>query len=264
MKNSRTILITGLLVLAVSAVFYCKTNTVFGQACTITGNFLPNVLTGTNGPDVICGKAGGDTIYGKCGTDILNGDSGYDYIYFNGTFSDVDICNVGLGGGICICPDPKCWRTCQHDFMLKATVLPVSTGNGAQLIGDFESKVDIVVFGSKNNTISLEGIAPATTAKKRFAMKGFEESTGLPEISSPENMIAAFGSYSVKADAEIEGVVIVEIPAYTKEQSLVAASEIFIPDGDTYIMYDHNSCSEAVLKDMDYIRFSNSALIPVQ
>jgi len=196
MDKSRKTLISVFFALAVSALFNCKVNTV-EAACSIHGDLHANEIIGTTGPDVICGWAGGDTIYGNCGTDIIKGGLGYDYLYFNGTFSDEDICNIGLGGGACLCPDPKCWKTCKHDFKLKATVLPVSTGKATHLIGDFESKLDIAVFGCKNNAVSLEGLAPATTARKRFAMKGFEEPTGLPEISSPENMVAAFGSYLV-------------------------------------------------------------------
>lgn len=279
MNIFRKILIVSVLVLAVSTLFYCKISSV--DACnTITGTAGPDVLNGSNICDIINGKAGddiikgwdgddnvdgdfgNDEIWGGCGADTLQGGPQFDIIHFNA--NEGDSVFLGLGGGDARCPDTTCaGGTCMYDFRIRYDMLPANTGNVSQIIGDTET-TDIVAFQCDNKVQNLEGLEPGTTYTRYFAAEGFSEATGLPEIPSADHMAAQYGNYSVKQDTEHEGVLIVEIPAYTKEESSIAASELFIPDGDSHIMFDHNSNVEIILHDIEYVRFNGTALIPVQ
>ncbi len=259
----RNFLFVCLMIFSFSISFcFSNVNIINAQCNNISGTTGADNLNGTSICDNIFGLSGNDTIKGNCGLDNMFGGSGFDTIFFNA--SDGDKCRTGLGGGNCFCPDSTCIGTCQFDFTIKSKMLPVSTEIVSEITGDPEA-LDFAMFGCENKGLSLDGVVPSSKVIKHFAAAGFGEKTGLPEMPSDNHMSIGFGDYSVKQDPENENVLIVEIPAYSKDESLMAASEIFMQNGDSsYTMYDHSGNIEILLQDVDYVRFNGTALIPVQ
>jgi Ca2+-binding RTX toxin-like protein len=65
-----------------------------GQAFSITGNTLANMLTGGALADTLNGNLGNDTLAGGLGNDSLIGGSGYDQFIFNTALSETNIDNL--------------------------------------------------------------------------------------------------------------------------------------------------------------------------
>lgn len=288
MNSFRKMLLLTVFTLAVSAVFLSNVN--YGAVtcpggcdASWTGNFVGEThfgdgaddcmygkggsdrLHGMDGEDCIEGGSGNDFLYGGCDQDDLKGGLGYNKLYFHP--GDNDQLNVGWDGEQ-LCSLIDCaGGSCQNllDFRIKAGLRPVSTGNSTTLIGNPETINFIIIDSPSKVPESLKGVNPSGTVIKYFAKKGHsDEQAGLSEIPDTGDLASSFEHFTIEQDPKNEDVLIVKIPAYTKEESRMAAAELFNVDGNMYTMYDFVNGYEMIISHMEYIKFPNTALIPIQ
>lgn len=291
MSNFRKMLIVGIMFFVVNALLYYNINSVKAATCTsgctntinkgpgadtcIKGSSLNDCIYAGLGNDTLAGNDGEDCLYGQGGNDILYGGCDGDNFYgglgddtYHYKAGEGDSLFTNLGTDTTIADDTTCGAImCKSDFRIKYNMLPVNTDSGTtSIFGESDpSSLDMVIFPDSSLEIQgIENIKPEESAKLFFAKKGFEVTIDRRELPSNDELIRVYGSYSIKNDPETEGQLIVNVPAYSKDQSLVLASELFVPDNGTYTMYDYANYETTILKDVNYVRFSNTAMIPVQ
>lgn len=238
-----------------------------GVGRVLTGDINVNCIDGLGGDDTIKGKGGddnlhggtgSDVLFGGCGTDVLDGEEGFDIAWRNKNEGDVVISAWRR------CPDNSCvtGNCILYDFRLRAGMLPVNTGLIHEDKGE-PNKIDGSTYGFNCTIPELKSIEPTEFVTYKFATKdSVAGNKGIDTLPDAGQMASIFGSYTVKQNGE--GIVIVKVPAYSKEDTLSIASQLFIPDGDGFLMYDHNNEDYTRLEEIEYIRFEDTALIPVQ
>lgn len=226
----------------------------------IDGEGGNDTIFGYGANDALHGGPGNDEIFGGCGTDVMNGGFGANAIHKRA--GDGDICNAGGFGSTCDELDTTCLLA-KSDFFLKDNMRPVSTDIISKVTGE-PNATNAFILASNCKVEGFKDIKPSTFITMEFALKGYSEVTGLNVIPDVSQLAYGFGNISISYDKANDGIVTVKAPAYTKEESMVVASQIFIPENEGVTMYDSNNFESTILKDIEYIRFEDTALIPVQ
>lgn len=230
-----------------------------GDDC-INGDKGQDDIFGRAGEDLLFGDEGQDILWGGCDKDHLDGGPGFDIIHFNSAENDVVpiTCCIKRDNDTC----STALRT-EPNFLINDNIRPVNSSE-FRIDEGSPDYINITVYPGESNLYDLKEIKPATFVTYKFAEKGYSELTGLPLLPDQYEMLGAVGSYTITPHQKDKGVLLLKIPAYTKEDTQSIAAQLFIPDGEGFMLYDNTSYRTTKMVNVEYIRFYDTALIPVQ
>ena len=128
-----------------------------GQAFSITGNTLANMLTGGTLADTLDGNIGNDTLNGGAGTDSILGGSGHDLLYGG---NDADTLSGGSGNDTLTGGAGLDWASYVELITTQSVTVNLVTGIATGAAGrDLLSGIENLLGGAGNDSLLGDGLA---------------------------------------------------------------------------------------------------------
>ncbi len=217
---------------------------------TVFGTFLWEILNGSDGDDIMYGRAGWDIIKGHEGNDILYGGTGLDSLY------------GGEGNDILVGGDD--YDRCYGDFGYSLSESCEYNSNVDTVIA--HNNLDIVSNGSiilfpVDITLPDDIFAEPSDVVEVFVSDKDKALSLVLVALSFEKMKELFLDQAIERES---GLYKIQLSALSAEDARNISESLFVESDDDIKMVNPMNGYNMTLKNVDYVGFRNTPLIPVQ